>query len=86
MMYEIIISKSAKKKLQSLSQKDRVRISEKIIRLGKDPDDVTLDVKRLVGQRYFRLRVANWRVIFDRQDELKIISVEKIGSRGDVYK
>ncbi|MFI4919436.1 MAG: type II toxin-antitoxin system RelE/ParE family toxin, partial [Legionellales bacterium] len=42
--------------------------------------------KKLQGESYFRLRVGQWRVIFDRTDELKIISIEKIKSRGDVYK
>ncbi len=33
-----------------------------------------------------RLRVGSWRVIFDRQDELKVIAIEKIKPRGDAYK
>ena len=85
-MYEIVISKTAKKKLQSLSFTDRTRISEKILRLGEDPDHISLDVKKMVGQPFYRLRVGGWRIIFDREDELKIISIEKIGSRGDIYK
>lgn len=86
MQYEIVINKKAKKKLQSLSATDRIRISEKIIRLGNNPDDPGLDLKKLAGHPYFRLRVGNWRIIFDRKDEVKIISIEKIGARGDIYK
>lgn len=33
-----------------------------------------------------RLRVGQWRVIFERDDEVKIIAIEKIKPRGDVYK
>ncbi len=54
--------------------------------LGYDPDDITLDIKKLQGEPYFRLRVGKWRIIYHREDEIKIISIEKIKARGDVYK
>lgn len=86
MSYTIIIKKQVKKKLQSFARKDRVRIVEKIELLGFDPDHSLLDVKKLKGERYYRLRIGDWRVIFDRQNEIKIISIEKIDARGGVYK
>ncbi len=86
MSYTIKIMKQAKKKLESLQRSERARLTDKINDLGYNPDDPTLDVKRLVGEPYYRLRVGDWRIIFDREDVLKIISVEKIKSRGDVYK
>lgn len=85
-MYQVVIHKQAKKKLQRLPEKPRVKIAEKIMRLGNNPDDPTLDVKKMSGQPFFRLRVGDWRIIFDRQDEVKVIAIEKIGARGDVYK
>jgi len=30
--------------------------------------------------------VAGWRVIFDRQDVVRVIAIEKIKPRGDAYK
>lgn len=86
MSYTLLIKKQAKKLLQSLPRSEKNRIAEKIMLLGHDPDDVCLDIKKLQGEPYFRLRVGKWRIIFDRQDEIKIISIEKIKSRGDVYK
>ena len=84
--YVIVIKKQAKKKLESLQRSVRARLIDKINALGFDPDDPVLDVKRLVGDPYYRLRVGDWRIIFDREDTLKIISIEKIKPRGDVYK
>jgi len=86
MAYKLFIKKQAKKVLQSLSQPDRNRITEKIVLLGKNPDDPNLDIKPLQGQPYYRLRIGNWRIIFDRDDEIKIISVEKVKPRGGAYK
>jgi len=86
MSYTLIIKRQAKKKLQSLSRPDRFRIAEKIERLGENPDDPALDVKKLTGQPFYRLRIGQWRVIFDRQDTLKIIAIETLKPRGDAYK
>lgn len=86
MTYTVVIRRQAQKKLQSLSRPERNRIAEKIHQLGIDPDDAALDVKRLQGEPFFRLRVGDWRVIFDRQDALRIIAIERIKPRGDAYK
>ncbi len=86
MPYTLLIKKQAKKMLQNAPQPDRNRITEKIVLLGANPDHPGLDVKKLQGEPYFRLRIGQWRVIFDRNDVVKIISIERIKSRGDVYK
>lgn len=86
MRYAVIIKKQARKKLLSLENQLRHRIAEKIEWLGNDPDDPRLDVKKLVGHPYHRLRVGDWRVIFDRDDYIKIISIEALKPRGDAYK
>lgn len=52
MGYEVVIQKQAKKKLLSLPNTIRHRIAEKIQWLGADPDDLRLDIKKLVGSPY----------------------------------
>ncbi|MCC8997775.1 MAG: type II toxin-antitoxin system RelE/ParE family toxin [Nitrosomonas sp.] len=84
--YSLLIRSQAKKKLQNLPRTDRFRIAEKLEQLGRNPDDNSLDIKKLEGEPYFRLRVGNWRIIFERHDVVKIIAVEKIKPRGDAYK
>lgn len=86
MSYAVIIKRQAKKKLQSLNRIDRNRIAEKIVSLGENPDNPELDIKLLTGRPLYRLRVGDWRILFDRHDDLKIIAIEKIKPRGDVYK
>ena len=84
--YTLLIRSQAKKKLQSLPRSDRFRIAEKLEQLGRNPDDSSLDIKKLEGEPYFRLRVGSWRIIFERHDVVRIIAVEKIKPRGDAYK
>ncbi|RKZ61676.1 MAG: plasmid stabilization system [Candidatus Parabeggiatoa sp. nov. 2] len=49
----------------------------KIDLLGLNPDEPKLDIKRPQGENFYRLRVGDWRVIFDRQDVVKVITIEK---------
>jgi mRNA interferase RelE/StbE len=86
MKYQLFIKKQAQKTLKSLSRPDRNRIAEKIMHLGRNPDNPSLDIKRLIGEPYYRLRVGDWRIIFDRDDDVKIIAIEKIKPRGGAYK
>jgi len=86
MPYKVIIKQQARKKLGALAKPDRLRITDKINKLGYNPDDPELDVKKLEGEPGWRLRVGGWRVIFDRQDKVRIIAIEKIKPRGDAYK
>jgi len=87
MPYTVKIRRQAKRKLRALPRPEKQRIAEKIHKLGLNPDNEELDVKKLEGEEgLFRLLVGGWRVIFDRQDELKIIAIEKIKPRGDAYK
>jgi mRNA interferase RelE/StbE len=53
--------------------------------LGGNPDDETLDIKKPEDEPCFRLKVGDGRVIFDRQDAVRIIAVKKIKPRGDAY-
>lgn len=86
MPYTLMIKQQARKKLQSLPRPERFRLAEKIESLGANPDNTELDIKKLEGEPYYRMRVGNWRVIFDRQEAVKVIAIEKIKPRGDAYK
>lgn len=86
MTWTVIIHRDARKSLERLDRPTRQRIAEKIQALGDNPDDPALDVKVLVGTIAYRLRVGGWRVIFRRERVVRIITIEQIKPRGDVYK
>lgn len=86
MPYSVIIKRQTQQKLKSLSPAIRLHITGKIKQLSLNPDNPILDIKPLRGQLFYRLRVGQWRIIYDRQDRIKIISIDKIKSRGDAYK
>lgn len=85
-MYKLEIKRQAASKLKSLPRNERIRITDKIDQLAVNPDDPVLDTKKLEGSKLYRLRVGSWRIIYSRQDSVRIISIERTGPRGDAYK
>ena len=75
---EILYSKQAQKFLLKQDKKTQLRIISAIEALPSG------DVKRLQGTEYYRLRVGDIRVIFDRDGN--VIRIEKIENRGQVYR
>lgn len=81
---QITYSAQARKTLRKMQPKIAVRLLDGMAKLAEDPERTDLDVKKLAGREGFRLRVGDWRVIYTN-DGL-VLSVERIGPRGDVYK
>jgi mRNA interferase RelE/StbE len=85
--YEIKITKRAQKQLFKLSVAIKERIAEQIFILGQNPDNPSLDVKKLTNdpEAKLRLRVGNYRVKFNRDDEIRIVEIVKVGHRKEIY-
>lgn len=71
-------SKQAIKFLNKQDKPTKLRIVDAINRLPSG------DVKKLQGIDGYRLRVGDFRVIFDKNGD--IIYIEKIDNRGQVYR
>lgn len=56
----------------------------KIEGLARDPFGAA-NVKKLVGQPGYWLRVGDWRVIYDVDSGRLVVRVLRIGARGGVY-
>jgi len=84
-MFTVEYSKEARKVLKSLPADTARIIREKIEHLAVDPFAVNNNVKKLSGRPGYRLRVGDWRVIYEIQDQRVVILVLAIGPRGGVY-
>lgn len=84
MSYQIIIPKPVQKQLNNLSQKMRSRLLAEI-RLLKDNPRPN-GVKKLKGyENIYRLRVGNYRVIYEIKDREMIVLVLSSIHRKDAY-
>ncbi|MCD8106210.1 MAG: type II toxin-antitoxin system RelE/ParE family toxin [Lachnospiraceae bacterium] len=79
--YKIVFEKAAQKFLERQDKAQRLRIYKAIYRL---PDGT--DIKKLKGCGMYRLRVGDYRILYTIDEIVKIIDVENIDNRGDVYK
>lgn len=85
MKYEVKLKSSVKKQLKNLDKKQAERILVKIYLLADDP--MPRGVKQLVGHdKAYRIRIGNYRVIYEVINKQLIIQVIRIAHRKDVYK
>ncbi len=82
-MYEIIIAKSAEKFIDKLNSKDRERIILALEKLRFRPEAY---LKRLVGEKSYKFRVGNYRLIVDLDKNQLSVLIIKIGHRKNIYK
>lgn len=83
--YRIEIVQSVLKTLLKLPKKDNQRIIDTISRLSTEP--FPPQCKKLRGeQNSFRIRVGNYRIIYEIFHERLVITVLKIGHRKDIYR
>ena len=80
--YKIIFAKAAEKFLKKQDKPTQERLLKAIYKLPEGTD-----IKRLQGYNdLYRVRVGNIRVIYSIYEDIKIIGIENIDNRGDVYK
>ena len=86
-MYSLHFLTSAKKELAKLDGVIQKNIKEKLIILTENPDILKNNIKVLKGKHkgMFRLRVHQYRVIFQIKENELIITIIRIGHRKEVY-
>lgn len=75
---QIEYSKTAVKFLQKQNKQTQMRIISAIEKIPRG------DIKRLQGQQNYRLRVGNYRILFNQNGT--IINIFDIDNRGQIYK
>jgi mRNA interferase RelE/StbE len=77
----------AVRQLRAIPQQTAVTILRALTPLGNDPRRPDADIKKLAGyaDRY-RLRVSDYRVIYEIADEQLIILVIGVGHRREAYR
>ena len=59
---------------------------DRLDQIAEDPFAENPNVTKLQNRPGYRLRVGDWRAIYDIQEGELIILVLKVGSRGDIYR
>ncbi len=85
MRYRVEFKRSAAKALKKVPKPDRMRIRNQIDRLMESVPDP--EMTKMKGNNPFhRIRVGDYRVVYEKDEEKSIILVLKIGHRKEVYR
>jgi mRNA interferase RelE/StbE len=85
-MYRILFTKSADQTLRKMPRDVAQRIRKRLDHIALDPYTRHSNVTKLQNRPGYRLRVGNWRVIYEIEREEVVILVLSIGSWGEVYR
>lgn len=83
MPYQVEIKPSAKKTLEKLPRDVRVRITAAIDILAINPRPPKS--KKLVNRTEYRIRIGDYRILYEINDNKLFIMVIKIGHRNNAY-
>lgn len=84
-MFKINWNKKAVKQLAKIDGQDRSRIANAVTALADLPN--AQNVKALTNYEYgYRLRVGNYRVLFDADTVIRIVEIQEVKKRdGNTY-
>ncbi len=83
-MHSIEYTRDALKTLAKMPRDVRELVARKVEEMARDPFGAA-NVKKLIGQPGYRLRVGDWRVLYDVDSGRVVVRVLRIGPRGGVY-
>ncbi len=85
MAYRIEIKASARKEIAALPRRDQRRVVGAIEALAEEPRPQ--GVRKLIGaEDAYRVRVGDYRIVYQIRDDVLIVFVVRVGHRRDVYR
>jgi mRNA interferase RelE/StbE len=85
MAYTIKFRPAVEKDLKGLPQKELIRIKRKIESLAENLPSPAI-TKMKGNNNFHKIRMGDYRIIYEIHDDVLVILVARIGHRKDVYK
>ncbi|MEY5040669.1 MAG: hypothetical protein RLZZ414_197 [Bacteroidota bacterium] len=82
--FTILLTKKAEKQIDKLKDNIAIPILEAITQLENNPRPT--GCKKLKGRDAYRIKIGNYRVIYEIFDNELLIEVIALGHRKDIYK
>ncbi len=85
MSYRVVILPRAQKQLRSIPSRAAETIEEKLCSLAENPRPV--GCKKLRGREAaWRIRVGDYRIVYEIDDAGTTVTVAKVGHRSEIYR
>lgn len=85
MPYQVEITPAAKRQIKKLIEPVQLAIVERLEQLAINPRPPG-SFKMQGAESLYRIRVGDYRIIYEIQDRTLFVAVVKVGHRGDVYR
>ena len=82
--YDLQVRPSVWKDVERIPKKNLKRILARMKSLCDDPRSV--GSVKLSGLEYYRVRQGDYRIVYEIDDRRSVVTVGKIGHRGNVYR
>jgi mRNA interferase RelE/StbE len=84
-MFRVVVERSAEKDLRRLPRDVRSRVAGALRSLADDPRPV--GSRKLAGTKHdWRIRVGDYRVIYEIADSIRVVRVYRVRHRREVYR
>jgi mRNA interferase RelE/StbE len=84
-MYQVVVERSAEKDLKRLPFQIRSRVATALRSLAKNPRPS--GSRKLAGTKHdWRVRVGDYRIIYEIADVIRVVRVQRIRHRRDAYR
>jgi mRNA interferase RelE/StbE len=84
-VYRVVTAQAFDKALAKLPANWQKRIVAKVEEVAMNPYSPNNNLTKLQGRRGYRLRIGDWRVIYELEDERLVMLVLEVGQRGGIY-
>lgn len=85
MSYTVQLAPAAKRQLRKLDRSIQERVVRRLDKLGRDPRPP--GVEKLEGdESTYRIRIGEYRIVYDIHDKALIVLVLKVGHRREIYR
>ncbi len=82
--YSVVLTRSAAKELEDVPRKDRRRLVARIAALADEPRPV--GAEKLSGAERYRVRQGDYRILYEIEDAVLVVTVVRVGHRREVYR
>ena len=84
MLYRIEISHTSHHQIRRLKEQTQERINQAIAHLAENPRPQ--GSKKLTAREGYRIRVGDYRILYQIDDAAKLVIIYRVAARGDIYK
>jgi len=83
-VYRLEVSHTAHRQIRGLPAQTQDRVNKVIARLAENPRPP--GAKKLTARDGYRVRVGDYRILYQVDDGVKVVTIYRVMSRGDVYR